>query len=107
MLGQSCRLLRDGRMEGRVVKGNVLGMGLVRARRSTSVGRGRKYCTGAVFSFQGCRRDDDGLGGLGACWAQARGGWRGNGLGLRLGRFRFLEIEIPTLRNGGEEWDKS
>jgi hypothetical protein len=52
MLGQSCRLLRDGRMECRVVKGNVLGMGLVRARRSTSVGRGRNYCTGAVFSLQ-------------------------------------------------------
>ena len=46
----------------------------------------------------------DGLGGLGACVAQARGGWRGNGLGLEFGRFRFVEIEIPTLHNVGEEW---
>ncbi len=93
----------DGR---RVVKGNVLGGGLVRAWRSTSAGRGRNYCTGAVFSFRGCRWNDDGLGGLGACGAQARGGRRGNGLGLGFGRFRFLEIEIPTLRNDRERWGR-
>jgi hypothetical protein len=30
---------------------------LVRARRSTSAGRGRNYCTGTEFSFQGVWRD--------------------------------------------------
>src|ERR1700756_2443916 len=38
--------------ERRVVKGNVLGGGLVRGRDSTRAERGRNYCTGGVFSLQ-------------------------------------------------------
>src|SRR6202007_1863929 len=54
--------------ERRVVKGNVLGGGLVRWRDSTRAERGRNYCTGAVFSLQVWRHRG------GACVAAGLGG---------------------------------
>ena len=42
------------------------------------IATGRCFLSGVSIAL-----NDDGLGGLGACAVQARGGQRGNGLGLR------------------------
>jgi hypothetical protein len=93
----------------RAVKGSPLEGGVSTGAAQYERGEGAKLLHGGGVFFSGVlgiavRLAGDGLGGLGACGARTRGGGRRNGLGLEFGRFRFVEIEIPTLHNVGEEW---